>query len=464
MKKYSCFHILCLITIFLTFMEYTDIKELPNSYGNYFVDGLGRVFDSSMCEIPISVISDIKHVFISWFAGEKYYPVFLIVLKTFKGINLPMILLEKVIPLYKDNNKDNLSPSNLLYKFSSPLEVLSLSGFYYIPFNTRYGLSKDGVLINIKTKKIKSWYVTKPKEEKNIRNGYSYSRVVNDYNQSRLIGLHRALCFVFKDYENNVEDMVVNHKDGNTSNNDIENLEWTTYLNNNLHALDIGLRNDNKPIFSKNLLTGEILYFRSIAECGKHYGQPQGGFIHYRLRFAKDKIYPDMLQFKFDDGSEWPVIELEDIEVSRLGKGCDIQAKNVFTGDILIFTGAAAGFNLTGVDRGTIISHINKNSILPVKGWLFRWLDYFTKVKWPIYTERHLRIFKKYPLSPCNGIILKNTETGKELFFEDMNLAVNFLGLAKHHVYKLIKENKIISDKYLGSIFYIKECLGPTIE
>ena len=23
---------------------------------------------------------------------------------------------------------------------------------------------------------------------------------------------------------------------------------------------------------------------------------------------------------------------------------------------------------------------------------------------------------------------------------------------------------KIISDKYLGSIFYIKECLGPTIE
>ena len=45
-----------------------------------------------------------------------------------------------------------------------------------------------------------------------------------------------------------------------------------------------------------------------------------------------------------------------------------------------------------------------------------------------------------------------------------MDLAANFLGLAKHHVYKLIKENKIISNKYLGSFFYIKECLGPTIE
>ena len=52
MKKYSCYLILCLITIFLTFMEYTDIKELPNSCGKYFIDGLGRVFDSSMCEIP----------------------------------------------------------------------------------------------------------------------------------------------------------------------------------------------------------------------------------------------------------------------------------------------------------------------------------------------------------------------------------------------------------------------------
>ena len=42
MKKYSCYLILCLITIFLTFMEYTDIKELPNSCGKYFIDGLGK--------------------------------------------------------------------------------------------------------------------------------------------------------------------------------------------------------------------------------------------------------------------------------------------------------------------------------------------------------------------------------------------------------------------------------------
>jgi hypothetical protein len=40
-----------------------------------------------------------------------------------------------------------------------------------------------------------------------------------------------AFCPIFSDVK-----MVVNHKDGNRSNNDLRNLEWCTYQENNIHA------------------------------------------------------------------------------------------------------------------------------------------------------------------------------------------------------------------------------------
>lgn len=53
--------------------------------------------------------------------------------------------------------------------------------------------------------------------------------------------LHRLLMLNFC-YKDGCEDLVVNHLDGDPSNNNLSNLEWCTHSENMMHSLSTGLR------------------------------------------------------------------------------------------------------------------------------------------------------------------------------------------------------------------------------
>lgn len=56
-------------------------------------------------------------------------------------------------------------------------------------------------------------------------------------NQTKRFLLHRLVCIVFLENINNKP--CVNHKDGKKQNNDISNLEWVTYSENERHSYDV---------------------------------------------------------------------------------------------------------------------------------------------------------------------------------------------------------------------------------
>lgn len=91
-------------------------------------------------------------------------------------------------------------------------------------------------------RKFKSYY-TKEKILKNSLGKNGYYRV--NLSQ-KIFYIHRLVAEAF--IPNSDEKKTVNHIDGVKTNNNISNLEWATYAENNKHAYDTGL----KKIYTKD--------------------------------------------------------------------------------------------------------------------------------------------------------------------------------------------------------------------
>ena len=94
--------------------------------------------------------------------------------------------------------------------------------------------------------------------------GSGYKRIQID---KHLFLLHRLIAFTFLENPENKE--FVNHKDGNRLNNSLDNLEWATCLENNIHKINSGLSNTTKKIIQHDSNMKKINEFNSIVDASK---------------------------------------------------------------------------------------------------------------------------------------------------------------------------------------------------
>lgn len=100
------------------------------------------------------------------------------------------------------------------------------------------------------------------------RSKYYQVRFSYDHNKDKLFFVHRLIAETYIPNPDNKP--TVNHIDGNKLNNDVNNLEWLSYSENNLHAYKESLKTDNKKIICLNAYDGSLIdVYYSIAEASR---------------------------------------------------------------------------------------------------------------------------------------------------------------------------------------------------
>lgn len=104
-----------------------------------------------------------------------------------------------------------------------------------------------------------------------ISNGYENNEYLFISHKKKVYRLHRLVALVFLPNPENKP--VVNHIDGNKLNCNVKNLEWTTYKENTIHAMNTGLCKDNTNKIVQIDLNGNIIgYFNSQIEASQKLG------------------------------------------------------------------------------------------------------------------------------------------------------------------------------------------------
>lgn len=125
-----------------------------------------------------------------------------------------------------------------------PVDVVGVSHYFVSDFG-RIKNKKDEIL-NLKPSRHKYIHIT--------INGKTHR-------------VHRLVALTF--LQNKEKKEFVNHKDGNKINNKLENLEWSTCLENNIHKIENGLSNTTKKVIQYDINMNKLNDFYSIVEASK---------------------------------------------------------------------------------------------------------------------------------------------------------------------------------------------------
>jgi hypothetical protein len=237
-------------------------------------------------------------------------------------------------------------------------ESFVYSGFYHIPSFNSLLISKDGVVLDLRT------------GEKHVP-----KVVASGYLMAKSLHVHRLLALAFlkvpEDYS--AEMLDVNHIDGNKENCSLDNLEWATRQRNHQHAYDTGLRSDNTPVLVMDVRDGSIVRYNTLWECARAFNL-NGAHIHnYVAPKNRGKIYQKHFVFVYE-GEPWPIIDVEKNRVKYVREVALRPMEGI--GDSYVFETVSDAAAFLGVTGGGLLYHLKGDKKL--NGFKVDYLDELT--------------------------------------------------------------------------------------
>lgn len=386
----------------------TKRYKTPEGFPRYNVYEDGVIVDTSSGKVLRHVIetgTDTKIVNVQGIDWKwTKVSVARLILMTFRPLPFVWWYAYSVVK-FLDDNKWNVHIENLTWEHKRYIPHIipginaSSDTFVKIPGFSRYLVNTCGKHCSVDGSILSDGYMSDT--------GYYKVRVVDDNGTSRNIGVHRLVALALLEHPLDVDDLEVNHKDGNRSNNHYTNLEWVTKVINIRHAIESGLtnRSRNRKILAKCLDTDIVEIFATPNKCNKALGIPMT-----TLRRALDNdVYVAhrgyILKYQ-DDTRPWP----RNDQITCGSNSDIILVKDIMTNTIESYRYVGDVAKRLGCDNSVIYRHIRRNNNIPYKGCIIR---YDTQdLIWPEYSEKDLHKISAMTQWSRKPVTVKNLNTG----------------------------------------------------
>jgi hypothetical protein len=338
---------------------------------------------------------------------------------------------------YINGDKTDVCLNNLEWRFQNykphliPGLNINLDTYVKIPGFHNYEINGCGQHRNAKTGALLSdGYLSD--------SGYLKVRVIDDKGISRNVGIHRLLALTFLEHPVDTSDLLVNHKDGNKLNLDISNLEWATYLENNIHAWETGLQTGrNGPVLVMDRKTRIVTKFTNMSKLLRELNLP-GTSVHRWLDEKDENLRPHQGFFiKYEsDNREWPPETQTDFRKERR-EGTDVSLKNMITGDLENHKSVSSVARKFGVDKGNIQRLLDCSDVMPYNDWLLRCT---CDEPWPVYTQEQLDQLR-LKLIPGKRIVVTNPDVAESKTYTSIEAFSKESGVSKYHIRNALAGN-----------------------
>ena len=252
--------------------------------------------DGGACTLPIVE----NKVRISIYGKELWLDLEWLSLYAHFETELPLEFRNRLLEIHFQKTYSGLtkSPSGKMMVFKRPM--LIQKKYRIIPGFTRYAISCSGEMLDTKT-----WTLVNP--PKIVEKQYPQISCYNpDKSARHPVSIHRLVGLAWIQNFCYETKPLINHIDGNKTNFHYRNLEWVSYQENSIHAVNNGLKIGNFKCKIRNVHTEVINEFDSVRQACEFMGIDPTTKLSCLIHKTKHRLIAQSFEFKRkDDDSPW---------------------------------------------------------------------------------------------------------------------------------------------------------------
>lgn len=353
----------------------TDGRYIIRSESFELVDvSTGKVVISdSDGAVEITICDAVKRVLKIWVIALTYKPLF----------NAKSFMCKWTV-MCVDGDTSNMHPSNLIWlPEAGGTPCPEAEGFYVVPGCTRNAVSKDGSVVS----RAYLWRGGKNtprtgevKTRRSSRDNYVRCSKYDDITGKGSDTVHRLMGLALLPYTADVDDLTINHKDGQKHRNSVDNLEWATYGENNSHALDTGLRVARRAVRVYDHWENHEQLYQSISAAAQ-YLRKNSGYVHEVAVSSGEKLIDNRYALKFStEMSGWRILDA-DILREKAARSLEVRqnracvAIDLFTGATVVGENPGQLAKMLKLTKDQVETFLHSPSPFPHFGMTFQWLS-----------------------------------------------------------------------------------------